>query len=74
MPLTSDAEIAALLNEARTIALVGASPKPDRPSWRVMGKLLDHGGRGHHVLLFGGVDRDGEVTAANGAQQAPVPA
>lgn len=45
MPLSSDAEIAALLNSVRTIALVGASPKQDRPSWRVMGKLLAHGYR-----------------------------
>lgn len=45
MPLSSDAEIAALLNSVRTIALVGASPKQDRPSWQVMGKLLAHGYR-----------------------------
>lgn len=45
MPLTTDAEIAGLLNNTRTIALVGASPKEDRPSWRVMGKLLAHGYR-----------------------------
>jgi predicted CoA-binding protein len=43
MPLTTDAEIAALLKDVRTIALVGASPKADRPSWRVMRVLLDHG-------------------------------
>lgn len=45
MPLSSDAEITDLLNTVRTIALVGASPKQDRPSWRVMGKLLTHGYR-----------------------------
>ncbi|MFO1260507.1 MAG: CoA-binding protein [Sphingomonadaceae bacterium] len=45
MPLTIDAEIADLLNSVRTIALVGASPKQDRPSWRVMGTLLHHGYR-----------------------------
>jgi uncharacterized protein len=45
MPLTSDAQIADLLNSVRTIALVGASPKADRPSYRVMGKLLAHGYR-----------------------------
>ena len=45
MPLTTDAEIADLLNSVRTIALVGASPKQDRPSWRVMGTLLHHGYR-----------------------------
>ncbi|MGJ3626649.1 CoA-binding protein [Sphingomonas sp. MMS24-JH45] len=31
MPLTQDAEIKALLEETRTIALVGASDRPDRP-------------------------------------------
>lgn len=45
MPLSSDAEIAELLNSVRTIALVGASPNPDRPSHRVMAKLLHHGYR-----------------------------
>ena len=45
MPLTTDAEIAALLKDVRTVALVGASPKPDRPSWLVMPVLLDHGYR-----------------------------
>lgn len=47
MPLTTDTEISSLLNEIRTIALVGASPKADRPSYRVMGKLLAHG---YHVI------------------------
>src|SRR5690349_11738911 len=42
MPLTRDEDIAALLNETRTIALVGAS---DRPSYRVMRFLQDHGYR-----------------------------
>lgn len=45
MPLHTDSEIADLLGSVRTIALVGASPKEDRPSWRVMGKLLAHGYR-----------------------------
>lgn len=45
MPLTSDQDIAALLDGARTIALVGASDRPDRPSYGVMRFLQDHGYR-----------------------------
>ena len=45
MPLTSDADIAALLAETRTIALVGASDRPDRPSYGVMHFLQQHGYR-----------------------------
>ena len=45
MPLTSDADIKALLEETRTIALVGASDRPDRPSYRVMQTLQAHGYR-----------------------------
>ena len=45
MPLTSDTEIKTLLEGARTIALVGASDRPDRPSYRVMKTLQDHGYR-----------------------------
>ena len=47
MPLTTDTEIAALLRETRTIALVGASNRPDRASYGVMGFLL---GKGYHVI------------------------
>ncbi len=59
MPLTSDAEIAALLGAARTIAIVGASDNPARPSHEVMAALRHHGYRvlpvnpaitGQHVL------------------------
>lgn len=45
MPLTGDAEIKALLETTRTIALVGASDRPDRPSYRVMATLQAHGYR-----------------------------
>ena len=45
MPLTTDDEIAELLANARTIALVGASDRPDRPSYGVMKRLQDHGYR-----------------------------
>lgn len=45
MPLTSDADIKVLLEGARTIALVGASDRPDRPSYRVMAMLQEHGYR-----------------------------
>lgn len=45
MPLTQDQDIAALLAETRTIALVGASDRPDRPSYGVMRFLQNHGYR-----------------------------
>lgn len=45
MPLTSDADIANLLNGVRTIALVGISDRPDRPSYRVMQVLQEQGYR-----------------------------
>lgn len=45
MPLTNPDDIAELLRGARTIALVGASDRPDRPSNRVMSFLQDHGYR-----------------------------
>jgi uncharacterized protein len=45
MPLNTDAEIAALLRDTRTIALVGASNRPDRASYGVMGFLLAKGYR-----------------------------
>ena len=45
MPITADAEIADLLATARTIALVGISDRPDRPSNGVMASLQAHGYR-----------------------------
>ena len=45
MPLTSDADIAALLAETRTIAMIGASDRPDRASHGVMRFLQDRGYR-----------------------------
>ncbi len=59
MPLTSDSEIRELITAARTIALVGASNRPDRASHEVMAFLQGHGYRvlpvnpqitGEHVL------------------------
>lgn len=43
--MTSDAEIQRILSETRTIALVGASPKPERDSHEVMAFLKTHGYR-----------------------------
>ncbi|WP_375397977.1 CoA-binding protein [uncultured Sphingomonas sp.] len=45
MPLTRDDDIFALLNRSRTVAMVGASDRPDRPSYRVMKVMQDHGYR-----------------------------
>ncbi len=59
MPLTTDAKIRELLGSARTIAMVGASNRPDRASFGVMQALQGHGYRvlpvnpqitGEHVL------------------------
>ena len=59
MPLTRDEDIAELLKNARTIAVVGASDRPQRPSYGVMQFLQDWGYRvlpvnpqitGEHVL------------------------
>lgn len=45
MPLTRDEDIKTLLEGARTIALVGASDRPDRPSYDVMRAMQAHGYR-----------------------------
>ena len=59
MPLTHDQDIIDLLTSARTIAVVGASDRPSRPSYGVMKFLADWGYRvlpvnpqitGEHVL------------------------
>jgi len=47
MPLTRDEDIYELLASARTIAMVGASDRPDRASYGVMKFLQD---RGYRVL------------------------
>jgi uncharacterized protein len=41
----SDDDIRELLSSAKTIAIVGASPKPERPVYGVMGYLLREGYR-----------------------------
>ncbi len=45
MPLTRDEDIAELLRNARTIAVVGCSDRPDRPSYGVAAFLQRHGYR-----------------------------
>lgn len=45
MPLTRDEDIRALLEEVRTIAMIGASDRPDRASNGVMKFLQDQGYR-----------------------------
>ncbi|WP_353217417.1 CoA-binding protein [Sandarakinorhabdus sp.] len=47
MPLTADADIAQLLAATSTIALVGASDRPDRAAYGVMGMLI---AQGYHVI------------------------
>src|SRR5919112_3732970 len=45
MPINSDEGIRALLNDTKTIAVVGASPDPDRASHAVMRYMIDRGYR-----------------------------
>ena len=45
--ITRDEDIKALLSAAKTIAVVGLSPKPDRDSYQVAAYLQRHG---YHIL------------------------
>jgi predicted CoA-binding protein len=54
----SDAELAALLREVRTIAVVGASPKPERPVFGVMERLL---AKGYSVVPVNPGQAGGEI-------------
>ncbi|MBK5265266.1 MAG: CoA-binding protein [Alphaproteobacteria bacterium] len=45
MPLTRDEDIAQLLRDTRTIAMIGASDNPERASYRVMAFLQQQGYR-----------------------------
>lgn len=66
MPLMRDADIAQLLSETRTIAMVGASHDPLRPSFGVMAFLQR---QGYRVLpvnpLIAGEQVQGEVVLAS---------
>ncbi len=45
MPLTTDDELRTLLAEAHTVAIVGVSDSPDKPSYGVMAAMQEHGYR-----------------------------
>lgn len=65
MPLESDAEIAQVLRETRTIALIGASDNPARTSFRIMEYLQ---AQGYRVIPVNprleGVEVNGEMVFA----------
>jgi predicted CoA-binding protein len=69
----TDAAIRAILENTGRIALVGASARPDRPSYEVMGFLL---GRGYDVTPvnpgLAGQDIQGRTVAATLADAAPL--
>ncbi len=71
--MTTDAEIRDILTSVRTIALVGWSPKADRPSHRVAAFLA---GRGYRVIPVNpgqaGQEALGEVVRASVAEAGPV--
>jgi len=71
--MTDDAQIARILTDVKTIALVGWSPKPDRPSHRVAAYLA---ARGYRVIPVnpGQAGEDsglGEVVRASLAEVGP---
>lgn len=72
--LTEDTRIARILTTVKTVALVGWSPKPDRPSHRVAAFLK---GRGYRVIPVnpGQAGQDsglGEVVRGSLAEVGPV--
>ena len=73
MPLTRDEDIAQLLTEARTIALVGASDRPDRASHGVMKFLLAQGYQVTPVNpVLAGQDLLGKTVVGTLAEAGPV--
>lgn len=70
----SDADIVRILRSTRSIALVGASARADRPSHRVMAYLLGRGYEVHPINpgLAGGELLDRSVVADLGALTASV--
>ena len=73
MTLTTDAEIREILTSVQTIALVGWSPKPDRPSHRVAEFLKR---KGYRVIPVNpgqaGQEALGETVVATLAEAGPV--
>jgi predicted CoA-binding protein len=71
--MPTDAEIRDILTSVKTIALVGWSPKADRPSHRVAAFLA---GRGYRVIPVNpgqaGQEALGEVVRASVAEAGPV--
>ena len=72
MPLDKDDNIRALLRQTQRIAMVGASNKPDRPSYGVMRFLLD---QGYEVIpvnpVLAGQTIHGQMVVAQLADIAP---
>ena len=72
MPLDKDDDIRALLRQTQRIAMVGASNKPDRPSYGVMRFLLD---QGYEVIpvnpVLAGQTIHGQMVVAQLADIAP---